>query len=175
MSQSHLTSHARLGSLRHTEGSADQVYQALLTPKEATTHAPPAQQCTTAVFEHTIANWSLAEGAGEHLTSAQKQPFHIKVTLHSNRLEINVATVTSVAEVPRPGLDMYIEIDAGLPCVHVSGPVSDDVGASVFGHQEGLRVRPGSEHAMSMVDEYYDPAGRRFSGVDLDPLHGPRG
>lgn len=100
------------------------------------------------LFRQTMKDW-MAEAEGDSAVSPDKQQHYIMEVAQSMRPEKQSAiTVTITPENGdcRPAVMLFIEINQGLPCVHLSNEEYADNLLHIFSTREGFAVVPDNDH-----------------------------
>lgn len=125
---------------------------------------------------HGVQRWDVMEGSEDAVPG--EPTYTVKVRAHSGQIAIEILspeTAAAVAEVqagtvvndsdPRwalPCLEVTLEVNEGLPCVHVHGGVSGDLAQTVFALPDAkVAIRavddPGMKDAVIFVPDTYMP------------------
>lgn len=121
------------------------------------------------LLNESIQDWRLAEGYSKNeLPPEDCDTYQLRVTRNSNQFFVDIALPhTKVEELDgTPGLSLFIEINEGLPCVHVTNEVYGDQLLSIFGVAEGLVVRKASEE-VSLSNAKDLACGQKVAGTWL--------
>lgn len=96
---------------------------------QASTHAPDAG------LPRTLQRWNVMEGSA--LPLANEPTYEVQVIQGAHQVHVRIAPAGQDAPETTPALSLGIEINHGLPCVHLHGGGADELQASVYGLPEG--------------------------------------
>lgn len=94
-------------------------------------------------FMTILRRWDL--GSGDEKPMVNEPSYSVQFQVKGEHLWLDVSPVASTDEAPlSPSLQLAIEINNGLPCVHAHTNSGDEVRVSLFGDTDGqVCVRPG--------------------------------
>ncbi|WP_371438310.1 hypothetical protein [Polaromonas sp.] len=116
---------------------------AAMNPAPATRMPPPRRVVDTLSAQ--MQRWELDEGA--EAAMPEEPTYDMKLELHRNRLSIEIQPAGAADSEPMaPAMLMTLEINHGLPCLHVHSHASDALQVSVFATPDGgIKIRPGDD------------------------------
>lgn len=105
----------------------------------------PAPRRVVNTLSAQMQRWELDEGAEAAIP--EEPTYDMKVELHRNRLSIEIQPAGTVDSEPMaPAMLMTLEINHGLPCLHVHSHASDALQVSIYATPDGgIRIRPGDD------------------------------
>ncbi|MNR71819.1 hypothetical protein D3C71_24970 [compost metagenome] len=96
-------------------------------------------------------DWRLQEGedTAKSVPPEQRTAYEVKVAKNGYQLYVDIAPVGADVDdlAGRPQLSLFIEVNEGKPCVHMSNDIHGDQVLSVFAASAGLYLRPDSSEA----------------------------
>lgn len=114
--------------------------------------APASEPRENVVYEALAYDWRAVEGEDlAELPAHQQGGYDVKLSTHIGQqltLDITPAGVDLLNE-PKgkhPQMTLFVEINKGIPCVHISNDVFGDMVLSVFSTKDGLYLRPESNN-----------------------------
>jgi hypothetical protein len=133
-----------------TEGGA-KLITAIQGQIRHTTAAPAAGQLLEdpkhVVYRSTAVDWRLADDPNiglDEVPQEQRRKYDFIVEEYGSQFRVMVkpdgANIESYAG--QPVLDMLVEVNEGVPCVHLTNDPSDAMLLTVFGTGEGILARP---------------------------------
>jgi hypothetical protein len=138
-----------MGSFVEVRGYAKSRATAAIEEIKAATgaHKEPAKLSTE------MRRWELADGedAGPH-----EPTYDMTASLEAGnyRLYVEVKLKALDEKLCAPGMSLGLEINCGLPCIHVYSNAADEVQMSIFAMPDGtLRVRQGDGGAIQISNE----------------------
>jgi hypothetical protein len=109
------------------------------------------------ILNETVQDWRISQGESpDSLLEEDLQPFELRLSRSQAQFYVDIAvphTGPSDTE-GKPGLSLFIEINEGKPCVHVSSDIYGDALLSIFGVGDGLVVRNNSPQAIEPAGEH---------------------
>lgn len=115
----------------------------LLNPAEAV----PANSAEEVLFSGTVRDWERETG-DEGLSPMQKRDFVADVKRNRSQFYVDISLPHSHPD-EIEGTDqmsLFIEINDGLPCVHITNSIFGDQVLTIFATKDGLYLRPDSSN-----------------------------
>lgn len=108
--------------------------------------APEVQE-PSPLYEGPMLDWMMGEGLpdSEITEKSRKARYRVVVERSGSQLYVNIAPAhTNPDELEgKNQMALFIEVNEGLPCVHLSNALYGDMALSVFASSEGLYLREG--------------------------------
>lgn len=127
---------------------------------------PVEPEADRVVLNETVYDWRLAEGEDlAELPEEDRQPYQVRITRNTAQFFVDISIPhTDPEDIDgTPCLSMFIEINEGKPCVHMTNDMYGDQLLSVFAIGEGLIVRK-NDSTVSFEDATSHPFGQRVEG-----------
>lgn len=123
-----------------------------LAPIPANPASPPSS-----LLDATIQRWDVREGTTEAVPGEPEYQLSIEHRADSAQTRISVIPVGASDDPTQlPQLELLVEVNQGLPCVHVYGDVHGDLGLSIFG-------KPGARLGVRAGDAETDFENKQYS------------
>lgn len=123
----------------------DSLVERLKAVLVAKAKAPEVQE-PSPLFEGPMLDWNLEQDPqDESLAEKIRQArYRVKVQRDGSQLYVDIAPAHQVPDEleGRAQLSLFIEVNQGLPCVHLSNDLYGDQVLTIFGAAEGLYLRP---------------------------------
>lgn len=124
------------------------------------------------LLDTTIRDWSIAERSDQDLTPEQRHNYQLKIEINEHTGQIALSLEDTAAN--GLGAELFIEINRGVPCVHVSDLIGGDNIAHLFVTRDGVVVLPDSDRTMmERIPSAAFYPGSRDTGVrfsDTEPV-----
>lgn len=153
------------------------VKQRLLQTLEAVTGAPRSEpESPRDVYRGPMRDWRLQEGVDTAAVPAHHQTaFEVRVQREGHQLYIDIAPPHAQPDDVQgtDQLSLFIEVNEGRPCVHVSNDCYGDQVLTLFSTRDGLYLRPdsqdlsirtgglGADSALKQLEDDLQSGGRR--------------
>lgn len=110
-------------------------------------------------FQRVIQTWEVREGSADEFTAEQKQPWKLDVEmLATDQLCVDLKPARC-AHACAPGLSVWLEVDEGIPTVHISANGQDNL-VHIRGFGEELEITPAEANTFHFGEK------SRREGVD---------
>lgn len=127
------------------------------------------------LLDTTIRDWSIGEMADQDLTLDQRHNYHFKIEFNEHTGQV----VLSLEDMVSKGLgtELFIEINRGVPCIHISNLIGGDNVTHLFITKDGVTVLPDCDRTiMKLVSSARFYPGSRCVGTrfyDPEPVDVP--
>lgn len=119
------------------------------------------------IHQASVRDWRFMGNEGVPFTESDRYRMTIETSASAQQYAI---TCVSENE-PQFGLDMYLEINRGVPCLHVSNAIGGDNVLHLFFTEDGIVVVPevDTDRPVPFSTSHYYPGIRGFSSLYLNP------
>jgi hypothetical protein len=138
--------HLKLEDLpAHFDATVESLIESLEFKAKASEASKVSEDNT--VFETKVYDWRVSDGSTlPELPPHHRNQFDLRVTRSANQLFVDMAPagvpVDQLVESNVPQMTLFIEVNEGRPCVHLSNSIYGDQVLTVFFTTEGLYLRP---------------------------------
>ncbi len=107
----------------------------------------PERQNDSPLYEGPVLDWRVVEDDGDVPQHCRDAAYRIKVERVGHQFYVSLTAANSRPEdlEGQPQLGLIIEVNEGLPCVHVNNDVYGDNVVAIFSTADGLYLRPGDQ------------------------------
>lgn len=103
------------------------------------------------IFKADIRDWRMDAGEAESVPLDQRKEYTLTLT-RGNDSQFCVEIKPKNEEAGAPAMEAFIEINNGLPCIHLSHELFGDNCLHAFGVEEGIAVVPENEEDRFSID-----------------------
>ena len=127
------------------------------------------------ILDTTIRDWSIAKKADQDLTPEQRRDYRLKIEFNECSGQLALSIADTAGEDPDGGefsAELYIEINRGLPCLHIGNVVGGDNVAHLFVCKDGVDLLPdsGLTRIERIPTSTYYPEARDYGVRFSDPV-----
>lgn len=140
----------------------------------------PAQQEPSPLYEGPMLDWALAGGEDDLTEAQRKARYEVKLQRSGHQFFVDIAPPHKEPDETegKPQMSLYVEVNHGVPCVHISNDLYGDQVLTVFATEDGLYLRPDAGDLWvrtGVPDEDKQPGLHAQHARETEPPFGLRG